>query len=540
MSGKNLKIGKYVLGKTLGKGATGLTKIGLDPKTGERIALKIIYLDVNKDERKKRIRAFETEYKMLKTIAHKNVLKLKFMDFECQVPQPNGSSKLACVLGLELAMNGELMDHLLSAGKFSEIVGRTIFHSLVEGLSACHNAGIAHRDLKPENILLDKDFVVKIADFGFSRLAPKKGMETQVGTLAYMAPEVLSGIPYTQKTDVWSLGVILFILLVGYPPYSSPSKSDYWWHALVTQRNLDRFWAGHQKVANDLDLSRELQSLLGRLLEVSVRNRYDLSQIKAHPWYQEKILPQENLAKALADRKSLSQGEMEQMLTKGQEVTNSKPGEHIIYRDVIDPDTSTTESSVNKRLKEAISKESIDAILRLHGEKAPLLKREDAVGGRLQVEVQRIAPLDAYRKLAEVIGQLGKEVRGLEYGPGLRFEITTIKDKKECSFEATVYSDGEGEKSSATSGQGKEGEKKKVENEEEEVGEERRLDTSDGKYYTLEDFTEMYGPMEGEEIWEKAPLSPKEGSVVVFRRLGGDWRDFGRGFARIRLRLQGE
>mmetsp|Transcript_1379 Transcript_1379/g.1961 ORF Transcript_1379/g.1961 Transcript_1379/m.1961 type:complete len:120 (+) Transcript_1379:166-525(+) len=103
MSSKSLKIGKYVLGKTLGKGATGITKIGLDPETGERIALKIIYLDVDKDERKKRIRAFDTEYKMLKAIAHNNVLKLKFIDFECQVPQLNGSSKLACVLGLELA-----------------------------------------------------------------------------------------------------------------------------------------------------------------------------------------------------------------------------------------------------------------------------------------------------------------------------------------------------------------------------------------------------------------------------------------------------
>ena len=125
----------------------------------------------------------------------------------------------------ELLTGGELLDAVLEKGHYSEADARLCFHKLLEGLSYLHTKKIAHRDLKLENLLLDRKediATVKIADFGLAKRAAESTMETICGTPQYVAPEVILGIPgnkYTFTVDLWSAGVILFILLGGYPPF---------------------------------------------------------------------------------------------------------------------------------------------------------------------------------------------------------------------------------------------------------------------------------------------------------------------------------
>ncbi len=123
------------------------------------------------------------------------------------------------LLVLECMPGGELFDILYYTSKLEEVVARTYFRQLVEGLQACHNACIVHRDIKPQNLLLDKHFNLKLTDFGLAKLIESDTdaiMDTyHVGTRGYQAPEILAREPYTSSCDIFSAGVVLFILLSG-------------------------------------------------------------------------------------------------------------------------------------------------------------------------------------------------------------------------------------------------------------------------------------------------------------------------------------
>jgi len=115
-------------------------------------------------------------------------------------------------------------------GKFSEEAARSYFKQLLIGLKHCHEKGIMHRDLKPENILLDSQYTLKLADFGYAGFAEQsdKGYFTKyLGTKSYMAPEIHLFMPYRGETaDIFSAGVILFILVAGYCPFGSATRDN--------------------------------------------------------------------------------------------------------------------------------------------------------------------------------------------------------------------------------------------------------------------------------------------------------------------------
>lgn len=131
----------------------------------------------------------------------------------------------------EILEGGELFDRLISLGSFSEAKAGFLVKQVLLALSYMHGQNIAHRDLKPENILLesssDKKLEVKIADFGFSCLFdPKQGLDTILGSPLYMAPELILRKKYNEKVDVWSLGVITYMLLSGKNPFPGRNKAD--------------------------------------------------------------------------------------------------------------------------------------------------------------------------------------------------------------------------------------------------------------------------------------------------------------------------
>merc|ERR1712038_467030 len=134
---------------------------------------------------------------------------------------------------LEYLPGGELFDILYYTSALSERIARTYFKQLMDGMEACHEAGICHRDIKPQNLLLDANFQLKIADFGLAKVFEKDEdalMRTfYVGTRGYQSPEILKKKEYTASCDVFSCGVVLFILLAGYPPFEAATPKCRWY-----------------------------------------------------------------------------------------------------------------------------------------------------------------------------------------------------------------------------------------------------------------------------------------------------------------------
>ena len=153
---------------------------------------------------------------------------------------------------LELADGGELFDFIALGGQFSEPVARLYSHQLLTALRYMHENGISHRDLKPENLLLNgTTYELKIADFGFA--GPIEGrdgsglLSTKVGTNDYMAPEIHLGMPYEgESIDLFSCGIIMFMMLTQRPPFRSSNKDDPHYKLLAAAR-ADIFWKAHEQ-----------------------------------------------------------------------------------------------------------------------------------------------------------------------------------------------------------------------------------------------------------------------------------------------------
>jgi len=214
------KIGKYELGKTLGTGNFSKVKVGTDTETGETWAIKIIDKEQLAKERMEE--QLKREIAVMKMLKQPNIVQLK------EVMQTANHIYLV----LELVTGGELFDKIVAAKRFDETTARKYFHQLVSGVHYCHSQGIAHRDLKPENLLLDANDTLKISDFGLSNLqrggADGQGtlLQTVCGTPNYVAPEVLKERGYNGITaDIWSCGVVLFVMLAGYLPFDDPNMN---------------------------------------------------------------------------------------------------------------------------------------------------------------------------------------------------------------------------------------------------------------------------------------------------------------------------
>lgn len=184
---------------------------------------------------------------------------------------------------MDLAEGGDILDYLRVKGPISEDQARIWFRQSAQALEYIHSFGIAHRDLKSENILLDKCQTAKLTDFGFSRICfdlytGKRLMsETYCGSTAYVAPEILQGIPYNPMiSDVWSLGVVLYVMVNNTLPFDD---SDV---AKMIQRQISRSWKFSSKVTDVL--SQELKDLIQVMLEPNADKRPNMKQILKHPW----------------------------------------------------------------------------------------------------------------------------------------------------------------------------------------------------------------------------------------------------------------
>ncbi|XP_042506439.1 phosphoenolpyruvate carboxylase kinase 1-like isoform X1 [Macadamia integrifolia] len=177
---------------------------------------------------------------------------------------------------MELCDSSDLFDRV-SKRIFSDVEAAAIMLPLMEGIAHCHRKGVAHRDIKPGNILFDSRNRLKLADFGSAEIFHDgESMKGIVGTPYYVAPEVLSGRDYSEKVDVWSAGVILYIMLSGIPPFYGDSVADVF--EAVLRANL-RFPA-----RNFYSVSSAAKDLMRKMISKDVSKRFSAEQVLGHPW----------------------------------------------------------------------------------------------------------------------------------------------------------------------------------------------------------------------------------------------------------------
>ncbi|XP_077085512.1 serine/threonine-protein kinase BRSK2 isoform X11 [Siphateles boraxobius] len=255
-------VGPYRLEKTLGKGQTGLVKLGIHCVTCQKVAIKI----VNREKLSESVlMKVEREIAILKLIEHPHVLKLHDV-YE---------NKKYLYLVLEHVSGGELFDYLVKKGRLTPKEARKFFRQIISALDFCHSHSICHRDLKPENLLLDEKNNIRIADFGMASLQVGDSLlETSCGSPHYACPEVIRGEKYDgRKADVWSCGVILFALLVGALPFDDDNLRN-----LLEKVKLGVFHMPHF-------IPPDCQNLLRGMIEVDATKRFTLEQIQKHTWY---------------------------------------------------------------------------------------------------------------------------------------------------------------------------------------------------------------------------------------------------------------
>ncbi|XP_023811960.1 serine/threonine-protein kinase BRSK2-like isoform X2 [Oryzias latipes] len=255
-------VGPYRLEKTLGKGQTGLVKLGVHCVTCQKVAIKI----VNREKLSETVlMKVEREIAILKLIEHPHVLKLHDV-YE---------NKKYLYLVLEHVSGGELFDYLVKKGRLTPKEARRFFRQIMSALDFCHSHSICHRDLKPENLLLDEKNNIRIADFGMASLQVGDSLlETSCGSPHYACPEVIRGEKYDgRKADVWSCGVILFALLVGALPFDDDNLRN-----LLEKVKLGVFHMPHF-------IPPDCQNLLRGMIEVDSSKRLTLEQIQKHSWF---------------------------------------------------------------------------------------------------------------------------------------------------------------------------------------------------------------------------------------------------------------
>uniref|UniRef100_A0A674PQZ4 BR serine/threonine kinase 2 n=2 Tax=Takifugu rubripes TaxID=31033 RepID=A0A674PQZ4_TAKRU len=302
-SGKDANyVGPYRLEKTLGKGQTGLVKLGIHCVTCQKVAIKI----VNREKLSESVlMKVEREIAILKLIEHPHVLKLHEV-YE---------NKKYLYLVLEHVSGGELFDYLVKKGRLTPKEARKFFRQIISALDFCHSHSICHRDLKPENLLLDEKNNIRIADFGMASLQVGDSLlETSCGSPHYACPEVIRGEKYDgRKADAWSCGVILFALLVGALPFDDDNLRN-----LLEKVKLGVFHMPHF-------IPPDCQNLLRGMIEVDPTKRLTLEQIQKHTWYlagknepePEQPVPRKVAVRTLASAEEIDPDVLESMNSLG-------------------------------------------------------------------------------------------------------------------------------------------------------------------------------------------------------------------------------
>ena len=256
----------YRIGKMLGSGAFGEVRVCVHRESQAQRAVKVLRKS-HMDEDEKRM--FFNEINILKDLDHPNILKMyEFFEDEKRY-----------YIVTDICKGGELFDEIVAKGKFGEKDAAMLINQVLTCINYCHKNHIVHRDLKPENVLLEanKEFdQIKIIDFGTSLvIKDNEKLDEKLGTPYYIAPEVLQK-NYGAKCDIWSIGVITYIILSGIPPFNGASDQEIMKKVKLGKFNFnDPVWKS---------ISDQCKDFISKLLTLDQNARPAAEQALEHPW----------------------------------------------------------------------------------------------------------------------------------------------------------------------------------------------------------------------------------------------------------------
>ncbi|XP_061543038.1 calcium/calmodulin-dependent protein kinase type 1D-like isoform X2 [Phycodurus eques] len=247
----------------MGSGSFSEVFMVREKKTGKLFALKCL--------KKKHLTHsnLENEINVLKRIKHDNVIGLE--DFY--------ESQTHYYLVMQLVSGGELFDRILDKGVFTEKDASMVIKQVLEAVGYLHENSIVHRDLKPENLLYysaDENAKIMVSDFGLSKTLEHGVMSTACGTPGYVAPEVLAQKPYSKAVDCWSIGVITYILLCGYPPFFEENETR------LFSKIMRAEYAFHSPFWDEI--SESGIDFIRNMMEKNPMKRFSTEQALRHPW----------------------------------------------------------------------------------------------------------------------------------------------------------------------------------------------------------------------------------------------------------------
>ncbi|KAG2499808.1 hypothetical protein HYH03_002104 [Edaphochlamys debaryana] len=274
--------GKYERVQSLGKGAFGFVQLGRNVQSGELAAIKFLKRgDVNK--------YVESEIVNHSVLRHPHVIQFKEVFL---------TSEYICI-AMEYATGGSLFHYVQKQTRLKEAVARWFFQQLIIGVDYCHKRGVANRDIKLENTLLQKVNglplpLLKICDFGYSKADFKSAAKSKVGTLTYMAPEVLvnrDGKYDGKVADIWSCGVMLYVMFYGRYPFETPAGSAMP-KATEILAMLDNMVRQRYELSPHVEISEPGKDLLRRMLLPDPKARITLEDVMTHTWFTTNLPPE--------------------------------------------------------------------------------------------------------------------------------------------------------------------------------------------------------------------------------------------------------
>lgn len=266
------RVGKYEFGRVLGEGKFSKVKFARNVENGESVAIKIMDKDTLLEQNM--VQQIKREISVMNLIKHPNVVQLHEVM----------ASKKRIYIVLEFVMGGDLYNKIAQDGRLRENEARKYFQQLITAVDYCHSRGVAHRDLKPDNLLLDSYGNIKVSDFGLSAL-PQQVREdgllhTACGTPNYVAPEVINDKGYDGATaDVWSCGVILFVLMAGYLPFDEQNIMTLYKKICKADFKYPQWFSSSAK------------KLISRIFDPNPKTRITLSEILKNDWFQKDYMP---------------------------------------------------------------------------------------------------------------------------------------------------------------------------------------------------------------------------------------------------------
>ena len=259
----------YDVKNKLGSGKFGLVKLGIHKKTGQKVAIKIMKKSTMDSSDLELVR---TEIKILKICQHPNIIRL-YNVFE-------NADYLYIIM--EYCYGGDLFSYLENRHfRLTEKRASTIIHQMATAVYYMHSFGVVHRDLKPENVLMtstDEDSDIRILDFGLSKiLGPYEKCDEPYGTLTYCAPEIIVDEPYSKPVDLWSLGVMTYLMVSGKLPFNSEDENEIARQVVYDEPNYTRnpIWK---------TISAECLDFIKRLLEKDQNKRMTIKEVLEHKW----------------------------------------------------------------------------------------------------------------------------------------------------------------------------------------------------------------------------------------------------------------